>query len=274
MLQRFKKISSAFMRALQTALQYSVVALIGAGIIGVSLFLILISLGYDARAMVAPIRCSLGVPTPESACFQAHLRKLQARLAEERETRLAAEREDLLSKTRLRDERDRRDREARIEQRRREAEARRLEAVKPVWLKRTAEIATTPPSTFVGPAKIGIWWSCSNCDVDLYAKNQHDGWLYFGGTESPDGKYHKDHHSSPGDQLEYIDLVSADIRRLQVKVRMYSGRGDNPPPFKASGEVRLFYQDQTYALPFTVSSIPAENNREQIIDVARLLRLR
>src|SRR5204863_301727 len=114
------------------------------------------------------------------------------------------------------------------------------------------EIAQIPPTTMVGPMKIGIRWK-DNIDLDLYA-TPHAGaeTLFFQHVRSPEGYYYKDHRSSPGKEYEFIEFESpVDIREVEAFVNFYKGSCPGGP----RGEVRIEFDGRIYSAPF---SIPAE----------------
>src|SRR5205823_1311790 len=112
--------------------------------------------------------------------------------------------------------------------------------------------APAPPSTMVGPMKIGIRWK-EAIDLDLYA-TPHPGaeTLYFEHVRSPEGYYYKDHRSSPGREYEFIEFESpVDVREVEAFINFYKGSC----PGGARGEVRIEFDGRIYGLPFF---IPAE----------------
>ncbi len=107
--------------------------------------------------------------------------------------------------------------------------------------------AQPPPSTLVGPMKIGIRWK-ERIDLDLYATPRSGAeTLYFEHVRSPEGYYYKDHRSSPGREYEFIEFGSSvDVREVEAFVNFY--KGDCPG-------VRIEFDGRIYGLPFF---IPAE----------------
>ena len=112
--------------------------------------------------------------------------------------------------------------------------------------------AQTPPSTMVGPMKIGIRWK-ERIDLDLYATPRPGAeTLYFEHVRSPEGYYYKDHRSSPGREYEFIEFESSvDVREVEAFINFYKGSC----PGGARGEVRIEFDGRIYGLPFF---IPAE----------------
>jgi hypothetical protein len=121
------------------------------------------------------------------------------------------------------------------------------------WLTRdTISAAQVPPSTLVGPIKIGIRWK-ERVDLDLYATPRQDAeTLYFEHVRSPEGYYYKDHRSSPGREYEFIEFESpVDVREVEAFVNFYKGSW----PGGARGEVRIEFDGRIYGALF---AIPAE----------------
>jgi hypothetical protein len=126
------------------------------------------------------------------------------------------------------------------------------------WLNRgtLSETADSPPSTFVGPMKIGIRWK-HNIDLDLYATpRQGAETLFFQHVRSPEGYYYKDHRSSPGREFEFIEFESpVDVREVEAFVNFYKGFCPGGP----RGEVRIEFDGRIYGAAFSISS--EEGNR-------------
>ena len=122
------------------------------------------------------------------------------------------------------------------------------------WLTRDTlpAAAQVPPSTLVGPMKIGIRWK-EKVDLDLYATPRPGAeTLYFEHVRSPEGYYYKDHRSSPGREYEFIEFESpVDVRQVEAFVNFYKG----DCPGGARGEVRIEFDGRIYGAPF---SMPAE----------------
>jgi hypothetical protein len=112
--------------------------------------------------------------------------------------------------------------------------------------------AQAPPSTMVGPMKIGIRWK-ERIDLDLYATARPGAeTLYFEHVRSLEGYYYKDHRSSPGREYEFIEFESSvDVRGVEAFVNFYKGSC----PGGARGEVRIEFDGRIYGHPFF---IPAE----------------
>jgi len=122
------------------------------------------------------------------------------------------------------------------------------------WLTRDTLLATaqTPPTTMVGPIRIGSRWQ-DNIDLDVYATPRPGAQtLFFEHTRSPEGYYYKDHRSSPGKEYEFIEFESpVDIREVEAFVNFYKGRRPGGP----RGEVRIEFDGRIYGAPF---AIPAD----------------
>ncbi len=121
------------------------------------------------------------------------------------------------------------------------------------WLTRDTLPAggQTPPSTMVGPMKIGIRWK-ERIDLDLYATPRPGAeTLYFEHVRSPDGYYYKDHRSSPGREYEFIEFDSSvDVREVEALINFYKGSC----PGGARGEVRIEFDGRIYGIPFFIAA--------------------
>ena len=108
-----------------------------------------------------------------------------------------------------------------------------------------------PPSTMVGPLKIGIRWK-PEIDLDLYATPTSGAeTLFFQHTRSPEGYYFKDHRSSPGREYEFIEFESpVDIREVEAFVNFYEGSCPDGP----TGEVRIEFDGRIYAAAFSIAA--------------------
>jgi hypothetical protein len=119
------------------------------------------------------------------------------------------------------------------------------------WLTRDTlpEGAQTPPSTMVGPMKIGIRWK-ERIDLDLYATPRPGTeTLFFQHVRSPEGYYFKDHRSSPGREYEFIEFESSvDVREVEAFINFYKGSC----PGGARGEVRIEFDGRIYGCPFFI----------------------
>jgi hypothetical protein len=136
-----------------------------------------------------------------------------------------------------------------------------------------------PPSTSVGPLKIGIRWQ-GNLDLDLYARPHREGeTLFFRHTRSDDGYYFKDHRSSPDREYEFIEFLSpVDVRQMEAFVNFYEGR----MPGGVSGEVRIEFEGKIYSGRFSLGAERGNQGRAgggqgehwATLEVPRLLGLR
>jgi hypothetical protein len=108
-----------------------------------------------------------------------------------------------------------------------------------------------PPSTLVGPMKIGIRWK-DRIDLDLYASpNDHAETLYFEHTRSPDGYYNKDYRSSPEHEYEFIEFQTpVDVRQVEAMVNFYKGNAPGGP----AGEVRIEFDGRIYSGRFSIEA--------------------
>ena len=121
------------------------------------------------------------------------------------------------------------------------------------WITRDvpSNAAQRPPSTTVGPMKIGIRWS-GNIDLDLYAAASPQAeTLFFEHTRSPEGYYFKDHRSSPEREYEFIEFESpVDVRQIQARINFYDGNLEDGP----TGEVRVEFEGKIYSGTFSLST--------------------
>jgi hypothetical protein len=119
------------------------------------------------------------------------------------------------------------------------------------WLTRDTLPASgqTPPSTMIGPMKIGIRWK-ERIDLDLYATSRPGAeTLYFQHVRSPEGYYYKDHRSSPGREYEFIEFESSvDVREVEAFINFYKGAC----PGGARGEVRIEFDGRIYSHSFFI----------------------
>jgi hypothetical protein len=119
------------------------------------------------------------------------------------------------------------------------------------WLTRSTLSDESPPTTLVGPMKIGIRWK-HDIDLDLYATPRHGAeTLYFEHVRSPEGYYYKDHRRSPGREYEFIEFESSvDAREVEAFVNFFKGRCPGGP----HGEVRIEFDGRIYGAPFSISA--------------------
>ena len=102
--------------------------------------------------------------------------------------------------------------------------------------------------------EIGLSWSCTSCDLDLYARAFSDVHpLYFGRTETPEGRYYKDFRRSPIGSKGYETIrfsVPVDVREVFIAVNFYGGEAKEP----VTAELRLTALGRTYAHKFPVKA--------------------
>lgn len=125
------------------------------------------------------------------------------------------------------------------------------------WLMRdNVPTAEKPPTSLVGPMKIGIRWK-ENIDLDLYAAARPGAeTLFFQHTRAPEGYYYKDHRSSPGREYEFIEFEApVDVREVEASVNFYKGHLLTGP----HGEVRIEFDGRIYSAPFSIEA--SEGNR-------------
>jgi hypothetical protein len=118
--------------------------------------------------------------------------------------------------------------------------------------------AGRPPSTTVGPMKIGIRWQ-GDWDLDLYASAKPAAeTLFFQHTRCPEGYYYKDHRSSPGREYEFIEFTTpVDINEVEVMVNFYAGAARGG----AAGEVRIEFDDKIYSGTFRIPGTEGNKGR-------------
>jgi len=126
------------------------------------------------------------------------------------------------------------------------------------WITRElpADHRMPPPTTWIGPMKIGIRWE-GNIDLDLYAQATDSAErLFFQHTRVAEGYYFKDHRSSPDREYEFIEFTEpVDVRRVRAGVNFYEGemRGG------AQGEIRIEFQGRIYSGRF---ELPVEHGNQ------------
>lgn len=123
---------------------------------------------------------------------------------------------------------------------------------------RPSNLAQGPPSTTVGPMKIGIRWQ-GDIDLDLYSRPARQSeTLFFRHTRSPEGYYFKDHRSSPEREYEFIEFLSpVDVRRVEASVNLYQGSAPGGP----EGEVRVEFDGKVYVGRFRVRAESGNHGR-------------
>ncbi len=125
------------------------------------------------------------------------------------------------------------------------------------------DISTTPLSAGQINAaqnlEIGLSWDCPDCDLDLYARPfMGTQVLYFGRSETAEGRHWKDFVRSPksSNGYETIDFtVPVDLNALQIAVNFYGGSAPNG----VRCELRLSTGGQTYAHRFTLNARSGNN---------------
>ena len=118
--------------------------------------------------------------------------------------------------------------------------------------------AVRPPSTTVGPMKIGIRWQ-GDWDLDLYSSAKPGAQtLFFQHTRCPEGYYYKDHRSSPGREYEFIEFTNpVDINEVEAMVNFYAGAASDG----AAGEVRIEFDDKIYSGTFRIPGTEGNKGR-------------
>lgn len=100
--------------------------------------------------------------------------------------------------------------------------------------------------------EIGISWTCTTCDIDLYAQPMPNSQtLFWAQTASPQGRYWKDYRNSPKPTNGFETIafyVPLDLRVLRIALNFYEGDA----PQGVSGEIRLSINGKTYASDFNI----------------------
>ncbi len=129
------------------------------------------------------------------------------------------------------------------------------------WITRDlpADHRPPPPTTMIGPLKIGIRWQ-GDLDLDLYSQAREGaGTLFFQHTREPEGYYFKDHRSSPEREYEFIEFTEpVDVREVRARINFYEGR----QPGGARGEVRIEFQGRIYTSHFELSAEHGNQGRD------------
>jgi len=132
----------------------------------------------------------------------------------------------------------------------------------PVQLQESSSIFERPVETQALPTdqldtaknvQIGIKWdSCRECDLDLHVRPHASAEvLYFGRTQTAEGRYWKDFRNAPAYGYETIDLSEGvDLRDLLIAVNFYSGSTSAP----VNAGLRLSVGNKTYAYPFQIDA--------------------
>lgn len=120
------------------------------------------------------------------------------------------------------------------------------------FLHENVPISTTPPASTIGVAWVGLRWKAP-ADYDLWTRR--DGtkpWLYFGNTQSPDGRFNKDHRSATGDlQFEFVEFLQPiDLAKAQVAINLYEGNLSAA----AEGQVRVWFDRKVYEAPWKIAA--------------------
>ena len=109
--------------------------------------------------------------------------------------------------------------------------------------------------------ELGLTWSCTTCDLDLYAVPFPGATpLYFGKTKTLQGRYWKDFKTSPETShgQEIIQFtVPLDLNAIRFFVSFYNGHA----PRGVNGEVRVSVNGKTYAKPFHVPATRGQKGK-------------
>jgi hypothetical protein len=115
-----------------------------------------------------------------------------------------------------------------------------------------AVAAAFPVNPLPDKVGIGIMWSASGVDCDLYVKPSPSAKeLYYRNTSSKEGRYSFDYRNR-NDQLdyEYVELKApVDLRQVSAWVNYYAGHAA-----QVRGQVVVFYQGQRYMSEFALGA--------------------
>ncbi len=115
------------------------------------------------------------------------------------------------------------------------------------------QLNCTEPPNPSRPLRIGIRWTCHDCDLDLYSRpGAAAAELCFRNTRTPEGVYIKDYTSSPpANDFEWIEYrVRVDLSKVKAAVNFYAGQSAGG----VSGEVRVQSGERTYGAPFRIAA--------------------
>lgn len=116
-----------------------------------------------------------------------------------------------------------------------------------------------PPTTRIGPMKIGIRWQ-GDIDLDIYAQARADAErLFFQHTRAPEGYFYKDQRTSPDREYEFIEFTQpVDVREVRAAVNFYEGS----MPGGARGDIRIEFQGRIYTGRFELPAGHGNQGRE------------
>ncbi|MEP3247774.1 MAG: hypothetical protein ABJN40_07390 [Sneathiella sp.] len=101
--------------------------------------------------------------------------------------------------------------------------------------------------------RIGINWREAKADLDLYVRPSPSApVIFFGQSQTQDGKLFKDFTNSPVNGFETVALQGEfDLSAMQIAVNFFGGR---VPEKTVTGELRIAIGDQVWAKPFTIKA--------------------
>lgn len=109
--------------------------------------------------------------------------------------------------------------------------------------------------------QIGLSWDCPSCDLDLYAQTSPRAErIFFGNSKTNEGTHLKDFLQSPRtiNGYETIEFfVPVDLSQLKIAVNFFKGNA----PQGIKGELRLAFDGNTYAMPFTLATTSGDSGR-------------
>ncbi|WP_271184909.1 hypothetical protein [Maricaulis virginensis] len=111
---------------------------------------------------------------------------------------------------------------------------------------------------YVGPpmindrVEIGLYWPCSSCDLDIYARPHDDAQIvYYGRISTPQGRFFKAFRMGSEDHRAQEQIVldgPIDLSALRIWVNFYGGRSSGG----AEAELRITIGGETYTRPLRI----------------------
>ena len=111
---------------------------------------------------------------------------------------------------------------------------------------------------YVGPSmvsdrvEIGLYWPCSACDLDIYARpNNAAQIIYYGRDATPEGRFFKNFRMGSEDRRAQEQIVldgPIDLSALRIWVNFYGGRSNGG----AEAELRINIGGETYTRPLRI----------------------
>lgn len=113
-------------------------------------------------------------------------------------------------------------------------------------------ISREPPTTTKGVAWVGLRWRAAG-DIDLYTRaDATRPWLFFGNTQTEDGRFNKDHRSATGEtQFEFVEYTrELDLTKAQVAINFYEGQLNASP----EGVIRVWFDRRVYEATWKIAA--------------------